>query len=147
MAELVGRVRGALGGALPEAAAKMRLYLPNPATHAILFKPIKSNIAEAHGQARGRGGRGQGARGCLPCVPAPRAAPAGKWKAPAAVFPPSPSSSFLPTISVLYPTPFSLPPPHTQIAALLEAEYTPEEVASIGLTPPAELAALLDSLS
>lgn len=34
-----------------------------------------------------------------------------------------------------------------QIAALLEAEYTPEEVAAIGLTPPAELAALLDSLS
>lgn len=34
-----------------------------------------------------------------------------------------------------------------QIAALLEAEYTPEEVAAIGLTPPAELAALLDGLS
>lgn len=34
-----------------------------------------------------------------------------------------------------------------QIAALLEAEYTPEEVAAIGLTHPAELAALLDGLS
>jgi hypothetical protein len=28
----------------------MRLYLPSPSTHAILFKPVKSNIAEAHGQ-------------------------------------------------------------------------------------------------
>lgn len=34
-----------------------------------------------------------------------------------------------------------------QIAALLEAEYLPEEVAAIGLTPPTELAALLDGLS
>ncbi len=48
---MAARVREALGGALPAAAARMRLYLANPATHAILFKPIKSNIAEAHGQA------------------------------------------------------------------------------------------------
>ncbi len=34
-----------------------------------------------------------------------------------------------------------------QIAALLDSEYTPEEAAAIGLTPAAELAALLDSLS
>jgi len=34
-----------------------------------------------------------------------------------------------------------------QIAALLESEYSPEEAATIGLTPPAELAALLDGLS
>lgn len=61
----------------------MRLYLPHPATRGILFKPIKSNIAEAHGQ----------------------------------------------------------------IAALLDAEYTPEEVAAVGLTPPQELAELLDALS
>lgn len=89
VAELVGRVREALQGALPAAVAKvrlgdgrsagcigplashrvgaarrphhlparsvpaplqMRLYLPSPSTHAILFKPIKSNVAEAHGQ-------------------------------------------------------------------------------------------------
>ena len=34
-----------------------------------------------------------------------------------------------------------------QIAALMDSEYTPEEVAAIGLTPPQELAALLDALS
>lgn len=33
-----------------QAVTKMRLYLANPATHAILLKPVKSNIAEAHGQ-------------------------------------------------------------------------------------------------
>ncbi|KAK9909756.1 hypothetical protein WJX75_006999 [Coccomyxa subellipsoidea] len=48
--EMAVRVREALQKALPEVVAKMRLYLNNPATHAILFKPIKSNIAEAHGQ-------------------------------------------------------------------------------------------------
>ncbi|BDA42423.1 Conserved oligomeric Golgi complex subunit 3 [Coccomyxa sp. Obi] len=48
--EMAVRVRDALQQALPEVVAKMRLYLNNPATHAILFKPIKSNIAEAHGQ-------------------------------------------------------------------------------------------------
>ena len=50
--EVCGRVRAALQEALPAAAAKMRLYLSNPATHAILFRPIKSNIAEAHGQVQ-----------------------------------------------------------------------------------------------
>ncbi|KAG2494830.1 hypothetical protein HYH03_007071 [Edaphochlamys debaryana] len=52
LAEVVGRVNAALGpgGPLPAAVGKMRLYLPNPATHAILLKPVKSNIAEAHGQ-------------------------------------------------------------------------------------------------
>ena len=49
---MAGRVRDAMAGPLPAAVARMRLYLANPATHAILFKPIKSNIAEAHGQAR-----------------------------------------------------------------------------------------------
>ena len=83
MAELVARVRGALSDSLPSAVGKMQLYLTNASTHAILFKPIKSNVAEAHGQ----------------------------------------------------------------IAALLESEYTAEEVAAIGLTPRADLAALLDSLS
>ena len=43
-------MREALGGALPQAIKKMQLYLNNPATHAILFRPIKSNIVEAHGQ-------------------------------------------------------------------------------------------------
>ena len=76
------RVRDALQKELPATVAKMRLYLVNPATHGILFKPIKSNIAEAHGQ----------------------------------------------------------------IAALLQAEYTPEEAARIPITPPQELAALLNGL-
>eukprot|EP00798_Chlamydomonas_sp_ICE-L_P008686 gene8686-34133_t len=35
---------------LPAAVDKMRLYLPSPSTHAILFKPVKTNIAEAHVQ-------------------------------------------------------------------------------------------------
>ncbi|EIE20882.1 Sec34-domain-containing protein [Coccomyxa subellipsoidea C-169] len=48
--EMAVRVREALQKELPAVVAKMRLYLNNPATHAILFKPIKSNIAEAHGQ-------------------------------------------------------------------------------------------------
>jgi hypothetical protein len=52
LAELVGRVNAALGpgGALSAAVSRMRLYLPTPATAAILLKPVKSNIAEAHGQ-------------------------------------------------------------------------------------------------
>ncbi len=50
LAEMVGKVREALRDALPGAVAKMKLYLTSPATHAVLFKPIKSNVAEAHGQ-------------------------------------------------------------------------------------------------
>ncbi len=46
------QVNEALTGALPATIGKMRQYLPNPSTHAILFKPVKSNIAEAHGQVR-----------------------------------------------------------------------------------------------
>lgn len=83
VAEVVSSVRRALSELLPVSVQSMRLYLPHPATRGILFKPIKSNIAEAHGQ----------------------------------------------------------------IAALMESEYTPDEVAAIGLTPPQELAALLDDLS
>ncbi|KAK9845860.1 hypothetical protein WJX81_004499 [Elliptochloris bilobata] len=82
LAEMAAKVREALAGPLPAAVARMRLYLANPATHAILFKPIKSNIAEAHGQ----------------------------------------------------------------VATLLEAEYPPSEAQRAGLTPPGELAALLDAL-
>ncbi len=48
--EMVAKVNEGLRGPLPQVVAKMRLYLPSPNTRAILFKPIKSNIAEAHGQ-------------------------------------------------------------------------------------------------
>jgi len=61
----------------------MKLYLGNPGTRAILFKPIKSNVAEAH----------------------------------------------------------------AQIAALLDAEYSAEDRASITLKSPAELGDLLEALS
>eukprot|EP00878_Enallax_costatus_P025520 GHUV01027307.1.p1 GENE.GHUV01027307.1~~GHUV01027307.1.p1 ORF type:complete len:206 (+),score=51.51 GHUV01027307.1:1220-1837(+) len=50
LAELVTGVNNAMRERLPPAVEKTRLYLPNPATRAILFRPIKSNIAEAHGQ-------------------------------------------------------------------------------------------------
>ncbi|MEW5317182.1 MAG: hypothetical protein WDW38_008507 [Sanguina aurantia] len=48
--EMVQRVNTSLTTTLPTAVAKMRLYLDSPSTHAILFKPVKANIAEAHGQ-------------------------------------------------------------------------------------------------
>lgn len=47
---MAARVNEALAGPLPQAVARMRLYLPNPSTHAILFKPVKSNLLEAHSQ-------------------------------------------------------------------------------------------------
>ena len=50
LAEMVSRVNEALSGPLPQAVSRMRLYLPNPGTHAILFKPVKSNLVEAHSQ-------------------------------------------------------------------------------------------------
>lgn len=50
LAEVVSRVNEALAGPLPQAVSRMRLYLPNPGTHAILFKPVKSNLIEAHNQ-------------------------------------------------------------------------------------------------
>ena len=50
LAAAVARVNDAMAGPVRDAAAKARLYLTNPATRAILFRPIKSNIAEAHGQ-------------------------------------------------------------------------------------------------
>lgn len=50
LAELVLGVNTAMTERLPPTVAKTQLYLPNPATRAILFRPIKSNIAEAHGQ-------------------------------------------------------------------------------------------------
>ncbi|KAL0022928.1 hypothetical protein WJX77_008565 [Trebouxia sp. C0004] len=79
LAEMVQKVQTAMQISLPKAVSKMKLYLNNPSTHSILFKPIKSNIAEAH----------------------------------------------------------------AQIAALLEAEYTQQEVQSIQLTPPSALEKLL----
>ena len=82
VAEMVARVRAALKGALPMAVARLKLYLNNPATHVILLRPIKSNIAEAH----------------------------------------------------------------AQIATLLAAEYTSDEVAAIDLPAPPELAGILDAL-
>lgn len=33
-----------------DAVARAALYLPNPATRAILLRPVKSNVAEAHAQ-------------------------------------------------------------------------------------------------
>ena len=77
--EMVQKVQKAMQDSLPKAVDKMKLYLNNASTHAVLFKPIKSNIAEAH----------------------------------------------------------------AQIAALLDAEYAPEEVQDIGLTAPATLEKLL----
>ena len=48
--EMVEKVRGNMRTALPKAVEQMKIYLNNPSTHASLFKPIKSNIAEAHAQ-------------------------------------------------------------------------------------------------
>ena len=79
LAEMVQKVQTAMQSVLPKVVRKMKLYLNNPSTHSILFKPIKSNIAEAH----------------------------------------------------------------AQIAALLEAEYTQQEVQSIQLTTPSALEKLL----
>jgi hypothetical protein len=59
LVDMVAKVNEGLAGPLPQVVAKMRLYLPSPNTRAILFKPIKSNIAEAHGQV--------GDQMCLAC--------------------------------------------------------------------------------
>ncbi|XRB05978.1 conserved oligomeric Golgi complex subunit 3 [Pycnococcus provasolii] len=83
LAEMANKVNEALEVQLPTAVQKMKLYLGNPGTRAILFKPIKSNVAEAH----------------------------------------------------------------AQIAALLDAEYSAEDRASITLKSPAELGDLLEALS
>ena len=47
---MIQKVNEALAGPLPEAVSKMRLYLPSPGTHAVLFKPVKVNLHEAHAQ-------------------------------------------------------------------------------------------------
>ncbi|KAK6784044.1 hypothetical protein RDI58_017498 [Solanum bulbocastanum] len=50
IAELLQKVNTAMDEDLPRVLVKMRLYLQNSSTRAILFKPIKTNILEAHVQ-------------------------------------------------------------------------------------------------
>ncbi|KAG2699275.1 hypothetical protein I3843_07G184700 [Carya illinoinensis] len=52
VAELVQKVSTAIQQELPTVMAKMKLYLQNPSTRTILFKPIKTNIVEAHVQVQ-----------------------------------------------------------------------------------------------
>ncbi|KAK6945655.1 Conserved oligomeric Golgi complex, subunit 3, partial [Dillenia turbinata] len=52
VAELVQKVNDAIQQELPKVIAKMKLYLQNPSTRTILFKPIKTNIVEAHVQVQ-----------------------------------------------------------------------------------------------
>jgi len=47
---MVSKVNEAMAGPLPATISKLRVYLPNPQTYIILYKPIKSSVAEAHGQ-------------------------------------------------------------------------------------------------
>ena len=81
VAELVAATNAAMGPTLGAAALRARAYLPAAGTRAVLFRPIKANIAEAH----------------------------------------------------------------AQMAALLEAEYAPAEVAAIGLTGPDALRRMLEA--
>ncbi|XP_042377121.1 conserved oligomeric Golgi complex subunit 3-like [Zingiber officinale] len=48
VSELVQKVATAIQKDLPQVMTKMKLYLQNPSTRMILFKPIKTNIVEAH---------------------------------------------------------------------------------------------------
>ncbi|KAK1550744.1 hypothetical protein Q3G72_023994 [Acer saccharum] len=50
--ELVQKVNTAIQQVLPPVMAKMKLYLQNPSTRTILFKPVKTNIVEAHIQVQ-----------------------------------------------------------------------------------------------
>lgn len=50
LAELVQKVGTAIQQKLPKVMEKLKLYLQNPSTRTILFKPIKTNIVEAHVQ-------------------------------------------------------------------------------------------------
>ncbi|KAF5461794.1 hypothetical protein F2P56_017863 [Juglans regia] len=52
VAELVQKVGAAIQQELPTVMAKMKLYLQNPSTRTILYKPIKTNIVEAHVQVQ-----------------------------------------------------------------------------------------------
>ncbi|KAI5674145.1 hypothetical protein M9H77_14509 [Catharanthus roseus] len=50
VAELITKVNSAIQQELPRVMSKMKLYLQNSSTRAILFRPIKTNIVEAHAQ-------------------------------------------------------------------------------------------------
>ncbi|XP_042035952.1 conserved oligomeric Golgi complex subunit 3-like [Salvia splendens] len=50
ISELVQKVGSSIKQELPGVAGKMKLYLQNPTTRSILFKPIRTNIVEAHTQ-------------------------------------------------------------------------------------------------
>ncbi|THG12269.1 hypothetical protein TEA_003726 [Camellia sinensis var. sinensis] len=52
VAELVQKVSVSIKEELPRVMAKMKLYLQNQSTRTILFKPIKTNIVEAHIQVQ-----------------------------------------------------------------------------------------------
>ncbi|XP_052181598.1 conserved oligomeric Golgi complex subunit 3 [Diospyros lotus] len=52
VSELVQKVGVAIHQELPTVMEKLKLYLQNPSTRAILFKPIKTNIVEAHIQVQ-----------------------------------------------------------------------------------------------
>jgi hypothetical protein len=52
VAELIQKVSDAVHQDLPKVMMKMKLYLQNPSTRTILFKPIKTNIVEAHVQVQ-----------------------------------------------------------------------------------------------
>ncbi|KAG4378467.1 hypothetical protein GLYMA_17G045100v4 [Glycine max] len=52
VAELVQKVRNAIQEQLPGVIDRMKLYLQNSSTRTILFKPIKTNIIEAHTQVQ-----------------------------------------------------------------------------------------------
>jgi len=51
--EVAAAVNASLNGPLPEAAAALKAYLPAEQTRAALFKPIRSNVVEAHNQLHG----------------------------------------------------------------------------------------------
>ncbi|GJU17309.1 conserved oligomeric Golgi complex subunit 3-like protein [Tanacetum coccineum] len=52
VAEIVQKVNAAMQNEMPRVMEKMKLYLQNPSTRTILFKPIKTNIIEAHEQVQ-----------------------------------------------------------------------------------------------
>ncbi|GMP37096.1 hypothetical protein CsSME_00008944 [Camellia sinensis var. sinensis] len=52
VAELVQKVSVSIKEELPRVMAKMKLYVQNQSTRTILFKPIKTNIVEAHIQVQ-----------------------------------------------------------------------------------------------
>ena len=81
LTELVGKCAATTTEALRDAASRTRVYLPAPQVAAVLLRPVKANIAEAH----------------------------------------------------------------AQLAALLDEEFSPPEVAAVRLTPPEELRRMLDA--